>query len=69
MRFVWPRSRLVVEVDGYAWHRSPTAFETDRARDLTLVLAGYRVLRFTWEHVTRRPSYVAAGLRRAFGVT
>jgi very-short-patch-repair endonuclease len=34
-----------------------------------LVLAGYRVLRFTWEQVTRRPAYVAATLRRACGVT
>jgi hypothetical protein len=66
--FVWPRARLIVEVDGYAFHRSPTAFATDRERDVALVLAGYRVLRFTWEQVTQRPSYVARSVRRAFGV-
>lgn len=66
--FVWPLARLIVEVDGYAYHRSPTAFATDRERDVELVLAGYRVLRFTWEQVTRRPSYVARSVRRAFGV-
>jgi hypothetical protein len=31
------------------------------------VVAGYRVLRFTWEHVTARPAYVAATLRQALG--
>ena len=31
------------------------------------LLAGYRVLRFTWEHVTARPAYVAGTLRRALG--
>jgi hypothetical protein len=63
--FVWPAARLVVEVDGYAFHRSPTAFEEDRARDVRLVLAGYRVLRFTWTQVTRHPAAVARALRRA----
>lgn len=27
---VWPRRRLVVELDGYAYHRSRSAFERDR---------------------------------------
>lgn len=63
--FVWPAARLVVEVDGYAFHRSPAAFEQDRARDVALVLTGYRVLRFTWTQVTRRPREVARALQRA----
>jgi hypothetical protein len=66
--FLWPHAGLIVEVDGYAHHRSPTAFSTDRERDVALVLAGYRVLRFTWEQVTRRASYVARSVRRALGV-
>ncbi len=28
--FVWRDARLIVEVDGYAYHRSPSAFEDDR---------------------------------------
>jgi hypothetical protein len=28
--FVWRDERLIVEVDGYAYHRSPATFETDR---------------------------------------
>jgi len=46
--------RLVAEADSYAWHRSPSALDDDRERDVALTLAGYRVLRFTWRQVTRR---------------
>jgi hypothetical protein len=38
--FVWRDARLIVEVDGYRYHRSPSAFESDRERDVVLVLAG-----------------------------
>jgi hypothetical protein len=34
--FFWPRSRLVVEADSYTWHRSPSALDDDRERDVTL---------------------------------
>ena len=61
--FVWRDRRLIVEVDGYAYHRSPSAFETDRERDVTLSVAGWRVLRFTWAQVTRRPAWVASACR------
>jgi hypothetical protein len=37
--FVWRDWRLIVEVDGYRYHRSPTAFETDRERDVQLTAA------------------------------
>jgi hypothetical protein len=62
--FVWRDARLIVEVDGYAYHRSPSAFESDRARDATLTAARWRVLRFTWDHVTRRRSWVAGTIDR-----
>jgi hypothetical protein len=45
--FCWPRQRLVVEADGYAYHRSPSALADDRERDVELTLAGWRTLRFT----------------------
>jgi very-short-patch-repair endonuclease len=63
--FCWPSARLVVEADSYAWHRSPSALDADRERDVALVLAGYRVLRFTWDQVTRRPDYVARAIGAA----
>jgi predicted transcriptional regulator of viral defense system len=60
--FVWRDKRLIVEVDGYAYHRSPTAFERDRERDVVLAVAGWQVLRFTWTQITRRPAWVARAL-------
>jgi Protein of unknown function (DUF559) len=65
--FYWPHARLVVEADGYTWHRSPAAMSEDRERDAELVLAGYRVLRFTWEQVTQRRDYIARSLVAALG--
>jgi very-short-patch-repair endonuclease len=61
--FAWPAQRLIVEVDGYAFHGGPAAFERDRARDAALALAGWRVLRFTWHQITREPERVAAVIR------
>jgi len=63
--FAWPRHRLVVEADSYSWHRSPTALDDDRQRDVTLALAGWRTLRFTHAQVTQRPAYVTTAIRAA----
>ena len=65
--FYWPQCRLVVEADSYAWHRSPSALNADRERDVELTLAGYRVLRFTWEQVRYRPEYVMSAVAAALG--
>lgn len=65
--FFWPGCRLVVEADSYGWHRSPGALNADRARDVELTLAGYRVSRFTWEQVRHRPDYVIAAIAAALG--
>jgi very-short-patch-repair endonuclease len=42
---VWPEQKLIVELDSWAFHRHRKAFEDDRERDVTLLLAGYRVVR------------------------
>ena len=56
----WPDHRLVVELDGYAFHSTHRAFHEDRARDRALVLAGLRVVRLTARHLTEQ---LAADLR------
>lgn len=61
--FLWPRRRLVVETDGYRYHRGAVAFEEDRDRDLALRGLGYDVLRLTYRHVTTEADRVAALLR------
>ncbi len=63
--FYWPACRLVVEADSYGWHRSPSALNDDRERDVELTLAGYHVLRFTYEQVTQRSRYVAKAILAA----
>jgi very-short-patch-repair endonuclease len=63
--FSWPGTRLVVEADSYAWHRSPSAFNEDRERDVRLTLAGYVTLRFTYEQCTERRKYVRDSILRA----
>ena len=62
---IWDRPRLVVEVDGYRYHRTRAKFERDRRKDADLILAGYRVLRITWRRLTREPEAVVATLAAA----
>lgn len=43
----YPEYGIAIEVDGWEHHSSRSAFDGDRARENDLVVAGYRVLRFT----------------------
>jgi very-short-patch-repair endonuclease len=61
--FVWRDDRLIVEVDGYRYHRAPTVFEDDRAKDVELTTRGWHVLRFTWRQITKRAGWVADAVR------
>jgi len=62
---VWRMAKLVVELDGWAFHRSRRSFAADRRRDVRLSAAGYTVLRFAdvdaderaVEEVARRLGY------------
>ena len=60
---LWPEQRLIVELDGYAFHRTRASFEHDRTRDATLQLAGYRVLRVTHRRLEAEPAAVADAVR------
>jgi len=63
--FVWAAARLVGEADSWEFHKTRAAFQRDRLRDRALLLAGYRVLRFTYADVEHHPERVVADLRRA----
>lgn len=55
--------RLVVEVDGAAYHTDPARFEADRRRDAVLSAKGFRTLRFSYHQVMSRwPTVEAAVL-------
>ncbi len=57
--------RLVIEVDGYAYHSDPEAFEADRRRDARLSARGYRVLRFSYKQIMQHWSEVRAAITAA----
>ena len=57
--------RIAIEVDGRAHHSDRRSFERDRARQNLLVVAGWLVLRFTWEQITQRPEEVLAAIDAA----
>jgi very-short-patch-repair endonuclease len=57
--FLWRDRRLIVETDGYRYHRGRQAFEDDRARDLRLRALGFEVLRLSYRQVSDEPAAVA----------
>jgi very-short-patch-repair endonuclease len=57
--FLWRERRVVVETDGYRYHRGKFASEDDHARDLTLRELGYEVIRLSDEQVAEEPGRVA----------
>jgi predicted transcriptional regulator of viral defense system len=63
--FYWPTHRLVVETDGWETHGTRAAFQTDRRRDASLVAAGWRVMRFTYDDVVHEGPTVVRRLRAA----
>jgi very-short-patch-repair endonuclease len=58
------RVRLVIEIDGWAFHSTPERFQRDRQRQNRLTAAGWTVLRFTWRDLTERPEHVVETVRR-----
>jgi very-short-patch-repair endonuclease len=60
---VWPEGKLVVEVDGYTFHRSQFAFGEDRHRDYELLISGYRVLRLTHDEIMKDTQRAVAKIR------
>ena len=53
--FLWSGEKLVVEVDGFAYHASARAFANDRRRDAILTANGFRVIRLTWNDIAKQP--------------
>jgi very-short-patch-repair endonuclease len=63
----FPKLRVAIEVDGWAFHSDPEAFAIDRKRQNAISLLGWQVLRFTWLDLTEYPQRVIAEIRRAIG--
>jgi very-short-patch-repair endonuclease/predicted transcriptional regulator of viral defense system len=63
--FAYPDYRIAIELDGLGDHFSAEAFRNDRRRQNEIVLAGFTILRFTWEDVNDRWPDVLRTLRAA----
>lgn len=65
--FLWRENRLIVETDGYLYHRGELAFQEDRERDLRLKQLGYEVLRVSERQVAEELEQVADVLTLTLG--
>jgi very-short-patch-repair endonuclease len=61
---LWQRQRVIVELDGFAYHRTRRDRERDAEKDADLELAGYRVVHVTWDDVTIRGDRTIRRLER-----
>jgi very-short-patch-repair endonuclease len=60
--------RLVVELDGRAYHRSWRSQKNDRRRDRDLAGQGIQVVRVTWDELAREPDKTMAGVIQALAL-
>jgi very-short-patch-repair endonuclease len=63
----FPNQKVVIEVDGWAFHSDHEDFVKDRRRQNTIVQLGWKVLRFTWLDLVEYPERVIAEIKLAIG--
>ncbi len=56
--FLWRRERVLLEIDGYDYHRGRAAFERDHERDAEHQRDGFLVIRVTWRQLESEPESV-----------
>lgn len=59
--------RVLVEIDGWAFHRDLRAFLRDIARQNALILGGWVVIRTTWYELTESPELFVRNVVEALG--
>lgn len=65
---VWEDAKLVVEMDGAAFHNTPSRIERDKLRDSKLAALGYLVVRVTWKELSERPAAVIARIASTYAL-
>ncbi|WP_159103230.1 type IV toxin-antitoxin system AbiEi family antitoxin domain-containing protein [Tsukamurella sp. 1534] len=60
--FAFPESRLAVEINGWAFHRSRSRWMRDQDKSNALSSAGWSVLNFSWHHLAEDPEGVITTL-------
>jgi very-short-patch-repair endonuclease len=63
--FLWRARNLVLEFDGFEFHRHRHQFEADRHRVQVLTAAGYRVIQVTWRQLCEEPLALAVRIGQA----
>ncbi len=61
--FAYPKVRLIVEVDGFEFHRERSDYRADRRKANAFSRERWWLLRFTWEDVVMYPDYVVEAVR------
>ena len=61
---LFPEAKVIVELDGWAFHSSRTSFEGDRRRDADTLAAGFATLRITWDRYEQDPGGEALRLKQ-----
>jgi hypothetical protein len=62
---LFEEERLIVEIDGWRFHKDHQSFEADRERDATAIEYGFGTFRVTQTRLTRNPEREAKRLKRA----
>lgn len=62
----WENARMILEIDGRAWHAREAAMARDRARDRAAAAAGWLTLRVLDSEVTQDPAGVLRDLEAAY---
>jgi very-short-patch-repair endonuclease len=65
---LWSRQRLAAELDSWEFHGHRAAFERDRARDIALQVAGYRIIRVTHRRISSEGDRLAAEIKSLLGI-
>ncbi|HEX4672746.1 MAG TPA: type IV toxin-antitoxin system AbiEi family antitoxin domain-containing protein [Solirubrobacteraceae bacterium] len=63
--FVWREQKVIVELDGYDYHRGRAAFERDHERDAEHQRMGYLVIRVTGRQLAREPEAILVRIATA----
>jgi very-short-patch-repair endonuclease len=61
----FPKQKVAIEADGWAFHTSLEDFQNDREPQNKIALLGWQVLRFTWLDLTEYPQRVLAEIQFA----
>lgn len=66
--FLWRAERLVIETDGYIYHRGRQAMRDDNDRDIELALRGLRITRIDDSRIDEDPGGVASSVLGLLGL-